>query len=101
MAALLLTCAVPGPISLSVRCFANSFRVCWWSRSGGVMKQRLERGSGEQRRWWDDDARIDQLVYGVFKGGGAEGVAYVGALEALVERRVWFRSVAGSSAGAL
>jgi predicted acylesterase/phospholipase RssA len=41
------------------------------------------------------------LVDGVFKGGGAKGLAYAGALSAVEARRIWFRSVAGSSAGAL
>jgi predicted acylesterase/phospholipase RssA len=38
---------------------------------------------------------------GVFQGGGAKGVAYVAALRAVEEKCRWFRSVAGSSAGAL
>jgi predicted acylesterase/phospholipase RssA len=37
---------------------------------------------------------------GVFEGGGAKGIAYVGALEA-VEERGWFSAVAGASAGAI
>jgi NTE family protein len=41
------------------------------------------------------------LVNGVFKGGGAKGVAYAGALKALRDRNVWFGSVAGASAGAI
>jgi len=40
-------------------------------------------------------------VYGVFKGGGAKGVVYAGALRQLAARGIWFRSVAGSSAGAI
>lgn len=38
---------------------------------------------------------------GVFKGGGAKGVAYVGALEACEEHGIGFEAVAGSSAGAI
>lgn len=38
---------------------------------------------------------------GVFKGGGAKGVAYVGALEACEQQGVEFDAVAGSSAGAI
>lgn len=38
---------------------------------------------------------------GVFKGGGAKGVAYVGALEACEDNGVAFGAVAGSSAGAI
>ncbi len=40
-------------------------------------------------------------VNGVFKGGGAKGLLYGGALQALAERGLWFRAVAGSSAGAI
>ena len=40
-------------------------------------------------------------VNGVFKGGGAKGIAYAGALHALEERGIWFKSVAGASAGAV
>ncbi len=42
-----------------------------------------------------------RLVNGVFKGGGAKGIAYAGALRALHERGLWFGSVAGASAGAI
>ncbi|MCX6521492.1 MAG: patatin-like phospholipase family protein [Actinobacteria bacterium] len=42
-----------------------------------------------------------RLVNGVFKGGGAKGVAYTGALRAFRDRGFWFGSVAGASAGAL
>lgn len=41
------------------------------------------------------------IVNGVFKGGGAKGVAYAGALQACEEAGVRFRAVAGSSAGAI
>jgi predicted acylesterase/phospholipase RssA len=47
--------------------------------------------------WWADKT----LVNGVFKGGGAKGVAYAGALRAFRERGYWFGSVAGASAGAI
>lgn len=46
--------------------------------------------------WWDDF----ETWNGVFQGGGAKGVAYVGALEALAEVKLWFHAVAGASAGA-
>ncbi len=38
---------------------------------------------------------------GVFKGGGAKGLVYAGALRAVYERGLRFQSVAGSSAGAI
>jgi NTE family protein len=41
------------------------------------------------------------LVHSVFEGGGAKGVAYVGALEELESRNMWFKEVAGTSAGAI
>lgn len=40
-------------------------------------------------------------VNGVFKGGGAKGIAYAGALLACEESGLRFREVAGSSAGAI
>jgi predicted acylesterase/phospholipase RssA len=46
-------------------------------------------------------ATVDRFVNGVFKGGGAKGIAYAGALTAMRERGLWFHSVAGASAGAI
>lgn len=40
-------------------------------------------------------------VNGVFKGGGAKGVAYAGALQACEDAGVEFEAVAGASAGAI
>ena len=42
-----------------------------------------------------------QRIIGVFKGGGAKGALYAGALAAVQERHLWFSEVAGSSAGAI
>jgi NTE family protein len=39
--------------------------------------------------------------YGIFEGGGAKGLAHVGALRACEERRIRFKGVAGTSAGAI
>lgn len=50
---------------------------------------------------YDQTSNIDHLFYGVFEGGGAKGVAYVGALCAMAEKRCWFAGVAGASAGAI
>lgn len=47
----------------------------------------------------DDQGR--ELIYGVFEGGGAKGVAYAGVLETLEEKGIWFKGVAGTSAGAI
>ncbi len=49
----------------------------------------------------DTPAPPFRFVNGVFKGGGAKGIAYAGALSAMYERKLWFRSVAGASAGAI
>ena len=40
-------------------------------------------------------------VIGVFKGGGAKGALYSGALRAIADRGISFSQVAGSSAGAI
>jgi hypothetical protein len=42
-----------------------------------------------------------RLVNGVFKGGGAKGLVYAGALHEVRARGIWFESVAGASAGAI
>lgn len=48
-------------------------------------------------RWWEGRP----LLNGVFKGGGARGVAYAGALVEVEARGHWFGAVAGASAGAI
>ena len=53
-------------------------------------------GIATETPWWADNT----LVNGVFKGGGAKGVAYAGALRAFREAGFWFGGVAGASAGA-
>ena len=53
--------------------------------------------------WWREQG-IDRYVAGVFEGGGAKGVLYQGALEAMLEAAdgpCWFSAVAGASAGAI
>jgi predicted acylesterase/phospholipase RssA len=53
--------------------------------------------------WWQEQG-ITRFVAGVFEGGGAKGLLYRGALEAMVEddeRPCWFSAVAGASAGAI
>ena len=40
-------------------------------------------------------------VFGVFEGGGAKGLAHVGALRAMEERKFRFCAVAGTSIGAV
>ena len=52
-------------------------------------------------RWWLDPERVEGSVHGVFEGGGAKGLLYVGALEGVLRRKLWFSAVAGSSAGAI
>jgi predicted acylesterase/phospholipase RssA len=43
----------------------------------------------------------DTLVDGVLEGGAALGAAYLGSLVLLGQNRIWFRRVAGNSAGAI
>jgi NTE family protein len=50
--------------------------------------------------WWDGPSIHDRW-YGVFQGGGAKGVAYAGALVAFRDQGLWFKGVAGASAGAI
>jgi hypothetical protein len=52
-------------------------------------------------RWWEVDDRITHRLAGVFEGGGAKGVAYLGALRATRAAGCWFGAVAGASAGAI
>lgn len=51
--------------------------------------------------WYKQPGIVDYWFYGVFEGGGAKGVAYAGALQAMKEKKCWFRGVAGASAGAI
>jgi predicted acylesterase/phospholipase RssA len=51
-------------------------------------------------RWWENQL-LKERWNGVFQGGGAKGVAYVGALQAVLKANCWFRATAGSSAGAI
>jgi predicted acylesterase/phospholipase RssA len=44
---------------------------------------------------------VDARLAGVFEGGGAKGIAYEGALLTLEENGLWFKAVAGASAGAV
>ena len=54
-----------------------------------------------KKLWFHEESRIDHWFYGVFEGGGAKGVAFGGALQAMVTKRCWFKGVAGASAGAI
>ncbi len=49
----------------------------------------------------DHASGVGTWLRGVFEGGGAKGVAYRGALEAVEAEGCWFEAVAGSSAGAI
>jgi hypothetical protein len=33
-------------------------------------------------RWWENLAKVQGFVHGVFEGGGLKGILYAGALEA-------------------
>ena len=54
-------------------------------------------GAGAERWWLDREPRIN----GIFKGGGAKGLMYAGAVQAVDEHGQWFRAVSGASAGAI
>src|SRR5688572_26165485 len=51
--------------------------------------------------WYVQPGEVNTWFYGVFEGGGAKGVAYVGALQAMRKEKCWFSAVAGASAGAI
>jgi NTE family protein len=44
---------------------------------------------------------VELEAYGIFEGGGAKGLAHVGALSAAEQREIEFKGVAGASAGAI
>jgi predicted acylesterase/phospholipase RssA len=53
------------------------------------------------RYWYGAPGVVKHWFCGVFEGGGAKGVAYAGALQAMAEQECWFSAVAGASAGAI
>ena len=61
----------------------------------------LPNDSAGDARWWRNPATVQGFVHGVFEGGGLKGILYVGALEGVLKRKIWFSAVAGSSAGAI
>ncbi len=66
-------------------------------------QEAIRFASKTGKRWWRERG-ITRFVAGVFEGGGAKGLLYRGALEAMVEdaeRAYWFTAVAGASAGAI
>jgi len=48
-----------------------------------------------------EDEPFKLKAFGIFEGGGAKGLAHVGALRALEEKNVDFVGIAGTSAGAI
>lgn len=61
----------------------------------------MNTASEDSRTWWWRDTGLNRPWCGVFKGGGARGAAYAGALQAVYKEKQWFGAVAGSSAGAI
>lgn len=59
------------------------------------LERRDDPAPSAAARWWES-GEVDELWCGVFKGGGAKGVAYAGALAAVAKERRWFSAVAGS-----
>src|SRR5437773_683673 len=65
--------------------------ICFWGEAA------VEPSAGDPSgRWWFDPERVEGFVHGVFEGGGAKGILYVGALRGVLRRKLWFSSVAGS-----
>ncbi len=61
-----------------------------------------ERSTEPCPLWWREEG-IERFVAGVFEGGGAKGILYAPAIQAMVEEPdpCWFGAVAGASAGAI
>lgn len=49
----------------------------------------------------EDVVRGERPIFAIFEGGGAKGVAHIGALQAIQDNRLELIGVAGTSAGAL
>jgi predicted acylesterase/phospholipase RssA len=69
------------------------------AQNGKVPADVVTASPEGKSRWWDDGSY--SLFNGVFEGGGAKGLLYVGALEALRREKIWFRAVAGTSVGSI
>ena len=65
------------------------------------MKKDTDRARPIDGQWWRDSERVQHCVRGVFEGGGAKGILYLGALEGVLRSNTWFSAVAGASAGAI
>lgn len=65
------------------------------------MEKTLDVGRPADSQWWRDSQKIQRHARGVFEGGGAKGILYVGALEGVLRSHTWFSAVAGASAGAI
>ena len=64
-----------------------------------VVDRQVERFETKTRQLWWLEQGITRFVAGVFEGGGAKGLLYKDALEAMVEDRdrpCWFSAVAGA-----
>ena len=67
-----------------------------------ITSDRTEEGSSEGGiPNLTKDQEKKTLIDSVFEGGGAKGVAYGGALDVVAEKGLWFRRIAGTSAGAI
>lgn len=49
----------------------------------------------------DENESLTRPIFAIFEGGGAKGIAHVGALQAIEDNRLEIVGVAGTSAGAL
>jgi predicted acylesterase/phospholipase RssA len=71
------------------------------SRIHTVVQGRVLTPAERARSRMQDAIRIGLEVDGVFEGGGTLGGAYIGALRCLQDNGLWFKRVAGNSAGAI
>lgn len=62
----------------------------------GTLEDRPNQPAAARER-----SLAETYVNGIFKGGGAKGIVYAGALQATQARAIRFSSVAGTSAGAI
>jgi predicted acylesterase/phospholipase RssA len=66
-----------------------------------TLSTSLRANEIRQGLWKFKPLKPNQLVDGIFEGGGALGAAYIGALTALHDNNIWFARVAGNSAGSI
>ena len=71
------------------------------NRSLRQMISPLQQAELRRRAFLSKLVQEQWSMDGVFEGGGALGTAYLGGLRALRDNGIWFKRVAGNSAGAI